>query len=174
MRGLRLFVRAVDSISVNIGRLTSYTMLILLVTSSIEIVCRYFFNRPTSWAYEFGQMTFGCYFLLAGAMTLKNREHVGMDIFIEKLSPRNRARVNSATFVLTAIFCIVLIWKGWEFAWPSIQRLEHSTSVWGPPIYPYKFMLPFGCFLLFMQALSNFIKDLFFALSGTFLIEEEE
>lgn len=174
MKKIRLFVKTIDSVSVGIGRLTSYTMLILLVTSSIEIVSRYFFNNPTTWAYEFGQMTFGCYFLLVGAMTLKNREHVGMDIFIEKLSLRNRAWVNVATFSFTALFCIVLIWKGWEFARPSIQRLEHSTSVWGPPIYPYKFMLPFGCFLLFMQALSNFIKDLCFALSGTHLLEEEQ
>lgn len=172
MKVLRLFVRAIDSVSVNIGRLTSYTMLILLVTSSIEIVCRYFFNNPTTWAYEFGQMTFGCYFLLAGAMTLKNREHVGMDIFIEKLAPRKRAWVNSVTFFFTALFCIILIWKGWEFAYPSIKKLEHSTSVWGPPIYPYKFMLPFGCFLLFAQAFGNFIKDIYFAVSGTPLIEE--
>lgn len=173
MKRLRLFVKTVDSVSVGIGRLTSYSMLVLLVTSSIEIVCRYFFNNPTTWAYEFGQMTFGCYFLLVGAMTLKEREHVGMDIFIEKLSPRNRAGLNAATFVFTALFCLVLVWKGWEFAWPSIQRLEHSTSVWGPPIWFYKFMLPFGCFLLFVQALSNFIKDLCFALSGTHLLEEE-
>ncbi len=174
MNGLRLLVRTIDSVSVNIGHLTSYTMLILLVTSSIEIVCRYFFNNPTTWAYEFGQMTFGCYFLLAGAMTLKDREHVGMDIFIEKLSPRNRAWVNSVTFGFTALFCIILIWKGWEFASPSIQKLEHSTSVWGPPIYPYKFMLPFGCFLLFAQAFSNFIKDSYFALSGKHLDHGEE
>ncbi len=46
MRGLRVFVKAVDSISVSIGQLTSYTMLILLVTSSIEIVCRYFSTNP--------------------------------------------------------------------------------------------------------------------------------
>jgi len=172
MNGLRLLVRTIDSVSVNIGRLTSYTMLILLVTSSIEIVCRYFFNNPTTWAYEFGQMTFGCYFLLAGAMTLKDRDHVGMDIFIEKLNPRNIAWVNSVTFVFTALFCIILIWKGWEFAYPSIQRLEHSTSVWGPPIYLYKFMLPFSCFLLFAQAVSNFIKDIYFAVSGNPLVEE--
>ncbi|MCP4721067.1 MAG: TRAP transporter small permease subunit [Desulfobacteraceae bacterium] len=174
MNGLRLLVRTIDSVSVSIGRLTSYTMLILLVTSSIEIVSRYFFNNPTTWAYEFGQMTFGCYFLLAGAMTLKDREHVGMDIFIEKLSPRKRAWVNCATFGFTALFCIILIWKGWEFAYPSIQKLEHSTSVWGPPIYPYKFMLPFGCFLLFAQAISNFIKDFYFALSGNHLDHGEE
>lgn len=174
MKKLQIFVKSIDSVSVGIGRLTSYTMLILLVTSSIEIVCRYFFNNPTTWAYEFGQMTFGCYFLLVGAMTLKNREHVGMDIFIEKFSPRNRAWINAVTFFFTALFCIVIIWKGWEFAWPSIKRLEHSTSVWGPPIYFYKFMLPFGCFLLFMQALSNFIKDLCFAITGTHLLQEEQ
>ena len=174
MNILKHIVKAIDRVSVGVGTLAAYTMLILLVTSSIEIVCRYFFNNPTTWAYEFGQMTFGCYFLLAGAMTLKNREHVGMDIFIDKLSPRKRAAVNSATFVFTALFCIILIWKGWEFAYPSIKKLEHSTSVWGPPIWPYKFMLPFGCFLLFSQAVSNFIKDICFAVTGTPLIEGDE
>ena len=174
MNLLRPIVKGIDAVSMGIGTLTAYTMLILLVTSSIEIVCRYFFNSPTTWAYEFGQMTFGCYFLLAGAMTLKERAHVGMDIFIDRLSPRKQAMVNSITFGFTALFCLVLIWKGWEFAYPSIQKLEHSTSVWGPPIYPYKFMLPFGCFLLFAQAVSNFIKDLWLAVTGTPLIQGED
>lgn len=174
MKGIRLLVRSIDAVSTKIGRLAGYTMLILIVSSSIEIIYRYFFNSPTIWAYELGQMIFGSYFLLAGAMTLRERGHIGMDLFLHKLTPRGRATMNAATFILTALFCGILIWKGWEFAFASLKRWEHSTSVWGPPIYPYKLMLPLASLLLLAQAFSNFLKDVHLAMTGERLISEEE
>jgi TRAP-type mannitol/chloroaromatic compound transport system permease small subunit len=149
-------------------------MLILMVSTSIEIVCRYFFNKPTIWSYELGQMIFGSYFLLAGAMTLRERGHIGMDLLLIRMSPRHQAILNSVTFVLTVLFCSVLIWKGWEFAFASLKRWEHSTSVWGPPIYPYKLMLPLASLLLLLHAFSNFLKDIYFALTGNHLIPGED
>lgn len=172
MNTAKIVVKTIDYISEKVGHITSYTMLVLIVSASIEIVCRYFFNRPTIWAYELGQMIFGSYFLLAGAMALRNREHVGMEMVLDKLSPRGQAIMNSITFVFVALFCTVLLWKGWEFAYASIKRLEHSTSVWGPPIFIYKTMLPLSALLMLAQGISNFIKDLYFAISGRRLIEE--
>lgn len=173
MHALKILVRAIDFTSVKVGHLVSYTMLILIVSSSIEIVCRYFFNSPTTWSYELGQMIYGSYFLLAGAMTLRYREHIGMDLMLNKMTPRKQAVMNSVTFLLTTLFCVVLIWKGWDFAYTSLKTMEHSTSVWGPPVYTYKLMLPLSGVLLYAQAISNFIKDIYFAITGEHIIENE-
>jgi TRAP-type mannitol/chloroaromatic compound transport system permease small subunit len=174
MKALKSLVRVIDLISSKVGHVASYTMLILIVTTSIEIVFRYFLNKPTIWAYELGQMIFGSYFLLAGAMTLRERGHIGMDLIINKMSQRRQALMNSVTFIFALLFCCVFIWKGWEFAVASLKRLENSTSVWGPPIYPYKLMLPLSGLLLLAQGISNFIKDFYLALTGNHLSTEED
>jgi TRAP-type mannitol/chloroaromatic compound transport system permease small subunit len=169
----KFIVRLADAISLKIGKVVSFFILIVMVITFVEIISRYFFNKPTTWSYELGQMIFGSYFLLVGAFAMVYREHIGMDIVINRLSPRAQAIVNSATFPLAALFCFILVWKGGQFAYRSIMSLEHSTSVWGPPIYPYKAMLPFAGFLMLFQVISNFIKDVYFAVTGKQLSEEE-
>ena len=174
MKAVKYFVRFTDKMSVSIGEVVSYFMLLVMGSAVIEIVSRYFFGRPTIWSYEFGQFLFGAYFLLVGAITSYYREHIGMDLLITKLSPRKQAILNSITFFFTAIFCIVLVYKGSQFAYKSIINLEHSTSVWGPPLYPLKAMLPFAGLLIFLQTTSNFIKDLYLAVTGRCWAEEVE
>lgn len=174
MKPLRVFVKYTDKTSVIIGKTVSYFMLIIIVVAMIEIISRYFFNRPTIWAYETGQFLFGGYFLLLGAYALRYREHIGMDILITKLSARKQAVMNAFTYIFAAMFCMVLMYKGGQFAWKSIKFFEHSTSVWGPPIWPLKTTLPVAGFLMFMQATSNFIKDIYLAVTGRALIRDEE
>lgn len=173
MFAAKSIVKLVDTISVKVGQFVSFFMLIVIGTAFVEIVSRYFFNRPTTWSYELGQMLFGSYFLLVGAYAMRYREHIGMDIVINRLSQRGQAIVNSITFPLAALFCVILVWKGGQFAYISIKNLEHSTSVWGPPIYPYKAMLPLSGFLLLLQVTVNFIKDVYLAVTGKHLAEEE-
>ncbi len=173
MNPLKAFVKFTDKTSVIIGKTVSYFMVLVIISATIEIVSRYFFDKPTIWAYETGQFLFGGYFLLLGAYTLRYREHIGMDIVIAKLSPRKQAILNAITFVFAAMFCMVLIYKGGQFAWRSIKILEHSTSVWAPPIWPLKTALPVAGFLMLMQATSNFIKDLYMIFTGRSLIDGE-
>jgi TRAP-type mannitol/chloroaromatic compound transport system permease small subunit len=44
--------------------------------------------------------------------------------------------------------------------------LETSETVWDVPIYPLKLALPVGAFLLLLQGLAKFIRDLVIAIKG--------
>jgi len=167
MKLLAYFVKSVDRTSLIIGKIVSYFMVLVMVSSVIEIVSRYFFNSPTIWAYEFGQFLFGAYFLLAGAVTLYYREHVGMDVVVSHLSPRKQAMANAITYIFAALFCGVLVYKGGQFAYKSILHLERAASVWAPPIWPLKATLPVAGLLMLLQATSNLIKDIYFAVTGS-------
>lgn len=166
MKLIKNFVKCIDNISLMVGKFVSYFIFVIIVITIIEIICRYFFNKPTVWSYELGQMLFGAYFLLVGAMVLQDREHIGMDILVTKLSDKKQAIFNVVTALFTILFCLVLVWKGWHFAFKSIKNLEHSTSVWGPPLYPFKATLPLAGLLVLLQAISNMIKDIYFVISG--------
>lgn len=166
MESLRFFSHWVDRISDLVGRFAGYLLLLIIAATLYEIVMRYGFNRPTIWAYELGQSLFGAHFMLAGVLTLRHREHIGMDIFTRTLSIRNQSLVNCITFAFIAFFCGILIYTGGHFALLSISRLEHSNSVWAPPVYPLKAILPLSGLLLLLQATSNFMEDLYCVITG--------
>jgi len=49
----------------------------------------------------------------------------------------------------------------------SVGLLEHSVSLWNPPLYPFKLMIPIAGSMILLQALANFIRDLACAIRGT-------
>ena len=53
-----------------------------------EVVARYMFNSPTSWATEATTMLFVAYTILSGGYLLLHRGHIKVDIFYQQFSPR--------------------------------------------------------------------------------------
>jgi TRAP-type mannitol/chloroaromatic compound transport system permease small subunit len=105
-------------------------------------------------------MLFGTFIILGGAYTAKEQKHVNMDILYSRFSKRGRAVLDIVTFfVLTIPFLGILLWKGGEGAWRSLVTGEHDSTQWGPPLYPFRLMLPLGAFLFLLQAIAKFIRD---------------
>jgi TRAP-type mannitol/chloroaromatic compound transport system permease small subunit len=86
--------------------------------------------------------------------------HVNMDLVHNALSPRIRALVDVLTFFIAMPFLGVLLWVGGKSAWKSVMVLEHASTQWGPPIYPFRVMLPLGALLLLLQLVAKLIRDL--------------
>jgi TRAP-type mannitol/chloroaromatic compound transport system permease small subunit len=56
---------------------------------------------------------------------------------------------------------------GWFFYWDSQKMWEVSFTDWGPPLYPVKFTVFLGSLLLLLQGVANFIRDFYFAATGS-------
>ncbi len=65
------------------------------------------------------------------------------------------------------------VYNGGQFAYKSVIHLERAASVWAPPIWPLKTALPVAGLLMLLQATSNLIKDLYFAVTGKTWAERE-
>jgi TRAP-type mannitol/chloroaromatic compound transport system permease small subunit len=61
---------------------------------------------------------------------------------------------------------ITILWLGWEFAWRSFKILEVSQSDWAPPLWPIKFTIPLGAFLLLIQGIANLCNDILIIKTG--------
>lgn len=150
----------IDRLSEVVGKGAGFLILILALTVCYDVVKRYLFGQPTVWAQELSAMLFGTFIILGGAYTAKDKKHVNMDIIYGRFSKRGRAVLDIVTFfVLTLPFLGVLLWKGGEGAWRSVATLEHDSSQWGPPLYPFRIMLPLGALLFLLQALAKLVRD---------------
>ena len=156
----------IDSLSEHTGNLVAYLIPLLAVVEVYEVMARYVFDAPTIWASEFSAMLFGAFILLGGADTLRRGGHVNMDIVYSRLSVRGRALMDILTFLLFLAFIGVLLWKGWETAWRSLKLLEHDSTEWGPPLYPFKLLLPLGALLVLLQGLAKLVRDFGVLLRG--------
>jgi C4-dicarboxylate transporter DctQ subunit len=88
-------------------------MLIFLVLSvSLEVVLRYFFNSPTIWVVEIAEYILVYIPFLVGAWVLKRDGHVRMDLVLNRFSPKNQNLVNAITFFTGAVICLILTWFG--------------------------------------------------------------
>ena len=153
-------LRIIDRISEYSGKGTSFLILLMLVLICCETVLRYAFNSPTIWSGELTSIVFGAYIILGGAYTLLVGGHVNMDIIHSRLSPRAKALIDVITFFFFLFFCVALLWKGWEGAMSALSTGERTVSEWRPIIFPTKIILVIGTFLLFLQGLAKFVRDI--------------
>jgi len=149
----------IDKLNQFVGRWTSYITLAVMGGCVIEVVCRFVFNKPTRWAYEFEQLSFAIFYILIGGYVLYLRGHVSIEILYARFGPRIRAFLDLClTYPLLLIMSVGLAYIGLNFAVESMEIWEHSYTSWAPPIWPTKLALPIGSTLLALQVLANYIR----------------
>jgi len=156
----------IDLVNEWTGKCISFLIIVLSLVIGYEVIARYILNAPTIWAHEASGMMFDTYIVLGGAYILSIRGHVNMDVVYNRLSRRQQALLDIITFWVFASFCVALIWTGWERAWYSLRIMEHSATTWGPPLYPIKMVLPIGAFLLLLQGIAKFARDIIILVKG--------
>ena len=166
MRIVNKFLHSIDSLSEWTGKAVSFFIFLLALIVGYEVVARYLFRSPTLWVHEISAMFFGTFIIIGGAYTALRGGHVNMDLVHKALGTRARALLDILTFSLALAFLAVLLWKGGATAWKSIKTLEHASTQWGPPIYPFRVMLPLGALLLLLQLIAKFIRDIRILISG--------
>ena len=160
MHKLEAFLRIIDITNDWIGKVISYLVIPFALLVSYEVIQRYVFKTPSLWIEEGVLLGYGAYIILGGAYAFIHNTHVNVDIFYRRWSPKTKAIVDAVTFPLFVFFVGMLLWKGGDMALTSLQHMEHSQSAWRPPIYPFKLIVPLAAFLLLLQGLAKFIRNI--------------
>jgi TRAP-type mannitol/chloroaromatic compound transport system permease small subunit len=150
----------VDRLNGRIGRVTSYLILGIIAITIWEVFWRYGFNRPTIWVHETSEHLFAIFFLLGGAYTLAQGGHVRVDVLLLRFSERSRILLEIFSSLFFFLFTGLLLWQGIEMAWESVAMLERSQSPWGPYIFQVILMVPVAAFLMLLQGVAFFIRNL--------------
>ena len=105
-------------------------------------------------------------FFGGAAYAFLTRAHVNVDILYRRFSPRTKSIVDLFTSVLFFVFCIVLLWITVETADEQVLKLHFSLRLLSPPSWPVRLLIPIGVFLLLLQGLAKFARNLITALTG--------
>ena len=157
---MKKIIKAIDFLSEWSGKLGSLLVLILVFGMAYDMFTRYVFAKPNFWAYDMVYITYGSYAMLGMAYTLLMKNHVRMDLFLGKLSPKAIAWVDIVCYLLLFFpLAIVLVKVVGDNTIYSITSGECSyASVWRPQLGPFKIVLLYGFILFFLQGVSEFLK----------------
>lgn len=152
---------AIDTLNEKIGFYGAYLVLPLIAVVGWEVIMRYGFNTPTSWAFEMTVFIYGVHYSLALAYAHKHNTHVAIDVFESRLSKKPRTILRICTNVVLFLPTIgLLTFYTSQLAFFSWQQWEHASSSWAPPLYPYKTIMAIGLFLLLLQGIAKLIQDI--------------
>ena len=157
MQKLLLFV---DRISITVGQAFSFLIVALTLHVSWEVYSRYVLDTPRAWAFDVMIMLYGTLFMMAGAYTLAQNSHVRGDVIYGFLTPRTQAIMDLALYIVFFIPGVTaLVWAGYTYAAESWAINEHSNiTSEGPPVYPFKTVIPLAGALVMMQGIVEIIR----------------
>ncbi len=155
--------RAIDWFNERVGKAMMWLVLAAVLVSSINAIVRYGFNISSNAWLELQWYLFGAVFLLGAAYTLKQNEHIRIDIVSSHLSQNARNWIEIIGHVLfLAPLCLLMLWLGVPFFLRSFASGEISSSAGGLIVWPAKLLVPLGFALLLAQAISELIKRIAF------------
>jgi len=157
-----LLARAIDRFTERSAGLFAWLLVPLLGVIGWEVVARYAFDAPTTWAYETIYMLYAALFMLGAAYALRIGAHVRTDLFSEKWPPRTRAAIDAVAYVLLFFPGMLLfLVSGLEATLGAYAMNERSPETsWFPPLWPLKALVPASALLLLVQGVSELLKSL--------------
>jgi TRAP-type mannitol/chloroaromatic compound transport system permease small subunit len=159
VRALLKLSGLIDAINVQIGRWCAWAILLAVVVSAVNAVVRKAFDVSSNAWLELQWVLFSVVFLLCASWTLRDNEHIRIDI-VNNMLPnwlRNAIDIVGHTFFLLPL-TIVMIVTGLPFFTGSFAINEQSSNSGGLPQWPAKSLIAIGFALLLAQAISELIK----------------
>ncbi|NIZ08523.1 TRAP transporter small permease subunit [Pseudooceanicola sp. HF7] len=188
MKVMRGYIRWIDGMNWLIGRFAMFGLFILMGILLWSSISKTFF-LPSLWTLETAQFVMVAYYLLGGPYSIQLGSNVRMDLLYSELSDRKKAWMDAFTVFFLIFYLGVMIYGGLaslayslgnfmggplpffgkliqafltggpDAAGEVIGYVERSSSSWRPIMWPIKLITCIGLFLMLLQVLSEFFKD---------------
>ena len=118
------------------------------------------FFLPSLWTLEIAQFAMVAYYILGGPFSLQIGANVRMDLFYGSWTDHKKAWFDAFSILLLIFYLGVLLYGAIDSTTYSLQYNERSPTAWRPLLWPIKIIMCVGIFLMLLQAISEFFKDI--------------
>lgn len=142
-----------------VGILGGLGILFLLFHVVADVVSRFALNKPINGTLEISQYWYMPIIVFLGlAMAERTDQHISAPIVYDRLKPRLRIEFSFISMVLSVLLLAGFAWYGFEEA---VTLMEQGASgiVSHVPIWPTRFLVPFGSLLLALEVIAKFISQ---------------
>ena len=159
MQTLLALSRKIDRFTGWIGHVVSWLIVVAVFVSAGNAIVRKVFDISSNAWLEAQWWLFALVFLLAAPWTLRDNEHIRIDVVNSQLPQhwRNRIEILGHIFFLLPM-AAMLAWTSLHYASISWLQNEQSPNAGGLPQWLIKMLIPAAFTLLFVQGVSELIK----------------
>lgn len=141
--------------------LSCVCLVLLMLVTFVDVIGRYFFNRPVTFAVELIELLMGLVVFFGLAYTTIKKAHITVDLLLDAV-PRV---VKSALSIFAALVsAVVIIIMAWRLTLRAVGFASDglSTSVLFMPIAPFVFLMCAGAFLAAVVAVVQLVSPDYF------------
>ena len=157
---IRHYVRIVDKISNYVGYAAMSLVFVMIGVLLLDAVTRNVIRMPLHWCVEFAQFTLAAYYFMGGAMTLKNDEHVRLDLVYSRLSDKGREWIDILTSGCLIFYLSIMLIGAISSLKYAIATNEKRFSIWNLSMIPIKTLMVACLVLMILQAISLLFKHI--------------
>ncbi|MGR5130843.1 TRAP transporter small permease subunit [Vibrio alfacsensis] len=162
---IRTFIRVVEAFNRKVGRFAMYLIFVMIGILLYSSISKTFFF-PSLWTLEMAQFAMVAFYMLGGPYSLQLHSHVRMDLLYGSWTPRKKAIIDSITVVMLFIYLGVLLYGGISSTSYAVEYSERSYSAWRPYMAPIKILMCVSVFLMLLQAVAIWFRDIATILYG--------
>ncbi|HET8746077.1 MAG TPA: TRAP transporter small permease subunit [Ramlibacter sp.] len=153
------FAGAIDRALDAVGRACAWLTLAVVVLMAVDVLLRYAFSIGSVWAQELEWHLLSPLVLAGMTYALQKGDHVRVDIFYAKYSPRTQALVDLFSALLAMAFAVLVIRYSVHFVAQSYAVDEISSDPGGlTHRWLLKALIPAGFALFGLQAAAQGIR----------------
>lgn len=142
----------IDRLNRLLGEYVCYLYLIAVVVTTYEVVMRYLFNAPTSWAFELTVLMCGVSYLLSGGFVTGQRKHIAITALYDLAPPQLKWWLDIIGMITGIVAMALLVWAACTPALKAIRLVERTGSAWDSPSPAIiKPMIAIGALLIVLQ-----------------------
>ena len=160
MELLKKLIGSVEKINLVVGKSSCYLIFVFMTLMVFEVIARYFFQSPTIWVHELCGHIFAAYIALSGGWVLMQKGHVAVDIIYERFPKGGKIFADIIVSLIGLFMFGILFWQGYKFAWFALKTHQHSHTIFGPPMWPVKMMIPAGSLFFLLQILADLAQTI--------------
>jgi len=134
-------------------------MIVSMLLGFADVIGTKFFGWPVPGTLEVTESTMVLIVFGALAYTQSTRSHIRVEIVYNYCSPRGKAVMDTVTHTVALVYFALVFWLGAGEAMYSWELGEATMGTVRFPLYPARFLLAAGTFLLLLMLLLDVIDD---------------
>jgi TRAP-type C4-dicarboxylate transport system permease small subunit len=147
---VHLFYEKIKKVNGICATLAGLVLLFVTFSIFVDVILRYFFNRPSIWVTEVSTYLFLYIIFLGTAYALDHDLHIRVTFLVDRFGPGAARVINLLTSIFAMVFTLALLWQVSIMTWTAFkEKWTTPTMLNAPYAYIYAVMV-FGSFMLFL------------------------
>ena len=151
--------KIVDPLSRIVNSVGAAVLALMMFFTTLDVALRYFFNKPIQGSFELTEYMMSIVISFGLAYCAIFKGHVRVDLFISRFSDRAQTVIDTITSLVTSCTFALVSWQCLEEA-IILKATKLTSPTLFIPTFPFVVLLAFGCLLICLVFLIDFLNYL--------------